>query len=79
MIRDRGYLICQHPEHSAVAEIFSAKEYRKMKRVHARYAVLAKEPDYDAAVEHLCRALERIGQEDAAMPELKTKIREAFR
>lgn len=74
----RGYLICQHPEHGAIAEIFSAEEYRKMERIHAHYSILAEEPSYDAAVERLCKAVEKVGQKDKEMPELKRDIREAL-
>ncbi len=51
------YLICQHPSHAALAEIFTKSQYEKALRNDPAYELIGSAPTRAAAVERIGSAL----------------------
>ena len=52
------YIICRHPDHGALAEIFKKEEAEKVFKIDESYEVLFTAPSKDEAIRFLSAALE---------------------
>ncbi len=78
--RSQGaYVICQHPDHVAVAEIFTVEEYRKILCIDGAYRILWAGNSWDEAVEHLRQTIEKVYEKDPTLVRLKHDMEEVER
>ena len=71
-----AYLICQHPDHAAVAEIFTMREYRKIFAMDGAYCVLWTGNSWEEAAEHLRQLVDKVYQKDPGLMHLKHDMEE---
>ncbi len=71
-----SYLICQHPSHAALAEIFTKKQYQKALSRDPAYMLIGAAPSRKEAVERVGSALAYAsGMQDQSPEKLKSLLR----
>lgn len=73
----KGFAICLHPDHKAVLEILSMKEYQKALEKEGGYVLLELAETKDQALARVGDMLLEVYQKDPLMQNIKQSIAEA--